>query len=345
MSFNVNNTLLPDIPEEAKGYSNFLVVSSTTEDGKNYMLIGFSGNGLAVKSPEPLDPSMPDVYPYYLYLPKPVIVYEAIIDGAWVYDSEATGTGYQKFPLPLLTVEMDGSVFGFGIFWADHDIMEATLDSDQLPVSTESVYFPEYLLYNDVWLPRLPTSLSVSYPYTVVFKAEVKYSDAIKEILPELVDDTSYIAISFPNKTVCWHDDIENAYRVCDVNSYGQYQRIISGGKWSATEEIIGSNPVPVGSWSNDSGSSDVSAVWSNHNIYSYIVNDDGSMSNTGEIYFSGDGAITPPPLFSLTRTELGFCARKARKLAGVTGSLSVDAIFDAFANIEAFEDAERMVF
>lgn len=140
----VNGVTLPDIPEEAKGYSNFLVLRSIQPGSTDYMLLGCAGETLVVKDSSPIDPSMPDVYPNWLYLSKPCAIYERYEDEEeWRFDSEASGAGYQMLPMPMVTAELDGESFSADIFWADHVVMEATLDSSGVPVSTGIQYYPK----------------------------------------------------------------------------------------------------------------------------------------------------------------------------------------------------------
>jgi hypothetical protein len=176
----VNGVTLPDIPDEAKVYSNFVVMRSIQPGSDAYMLIGCAGGSLVVKDSSPLDPSMPDVYPSWLYLSKPVGIYERFEDGEWTFDSGASGTGYQMLPMPMVTAELDGELMSIDVFWADHVVMEATLDGSGVPVSTGIQYYPK------VEEEPSPTRYSIAKAILdAVARQIMRLTDSTEKVKPE----------------------------------------------------------------------------------------------------------------------------------------------------------------
>ena len=316
----VNGVTLPDIPAEAKDYSHFLVFASPNEDGsKNYMLIGFSGECLVVKDTSPLDPTMPDVYPYWMYLPKPVILYETVRDGEWVYDSEATGTGYQKMSIPCMTIEMGGAVEEYNIFWADHVIMEATLDDSGVPVSTGVQYYPTEVKPDRVSIGRSlvdgfatqvqrltgttdqMNAVQIQEKLSAV-KAGIKIGDVVLPDIPEdVLAEYPYVFITYMSNVsysqYMLMASASKSYRANGIlfdetdttDSTGNLDAgvlyFMSENAWSKGMDVTaGSFFMPNGSLE----SSTYTVVWANHDIYEATAIDTSARTITsGEVYFS----------------------------------------------------------
>lgn len=302
----VNGVTLPDIPDEAKVYSNFMVMRYIQPGNEAYLLIGCAGGTLVVKDSSPLDPSMPDVYPSWLYLSKPFGIYERFEDGEWTFDSGVSGTGYQKFPMPMVTAEVDGELMSIDVFWADHVIMEATLDGSGVPVSTGVQYYPKEPKPTRVSIGR---SLMNGYAKEVqrltgttdqmnavqiqeklsAVKAGIKIGDVVLPAFPESWNDT-FIA-------VCYLSNEETPYVALagdgELLHFSQDDYGIIGTKGNGI--VIAQCTPGAAEWEMKTISYEgyqypkytgSGICWSNHDIYEITsINEDTGEFTTGDVY------------------------------------------------------------
>ena len=305
----VNGVTLPDIPDEAKVYSNFMVMRSIQPGNEAYLLIGCAGGTLVVKDSSPLDPSMPDVYPSWLYLSKPCGIYERFEDGEWTFDSGASGTGYQMLPMPMVTAELDGELMSIDVFWADHVVMEATLDSSGVPVSTGIQYYPKVEEEPKPTRVSIGRSLVDGYAKEVqrltgtadqmnaiqireklsTVKAGIKIGDVVLPAFPESWNDT-FIA-------VCYLSNEETPYVALagdgELLHFSQDDYGIIGTKGNGI--VIAQCTPGAAEWEMKTISYEgyqypkytgSGICWSNHDIYEITsINEDTGEFTTGDVY------------------------------------------------------------
>lgn len=339
-----NGAVLPDISADIlTDYPYACIMSISSESDTTYMLMVLTEETILI----PKDVSSAENDMWYQANPCNSITYTAV-DSNWVQDGMNTSA---KAECPIGT--MNGETYT--LLWSNHDVYIATAfdkTTGETTVGTE-IYFVEYKELNGVWFPKIPKDFENSYPYEIIVKIEVVYTDEHKESYPNVSDELMYALLLGPTEFVYSYDSMEEMYIVHSKKFLGNYGYIVYGtedlliNKWLDPSESLNDTDdyFPIISISTAAYTVTYSLHWSNHDIHVCTVADDGTLTETEEVYMSGTGVVEPPEYYIIDRKSLAYGARKARKLTGVIAPMDADEIISAFAGIEAFEDAEGMVF
>lgn len=259
------------------------------------------------------------------------------------------GEGYDSGGLCIIGSDIpatNDTTCTVGIVWSNHDIQEVTEvngETGEFTTATE-VYFSERQNFNGVWLPKIPDGFEVSYPYVLINKIKMTYSDDAKQY--GFSDIECYMLIMSPNPCVYAKDKSTNKQYLGCVSHYS-YSAESIGNEWDYINEDL---ELTVNDVTNEVldgvGSAEFDVVYSNHDILNANINSDGSITVLETVYINGTGTKVPEDVFAVDHDSMVFIARAARKLSNkLMTPITLEQSMNIFDDIETYEDAEGMVF
>lgn len=278
----------------------------------------------------------------------------------WTDTSE---TGEETTPAVFdgsLALSDDGSKIVYKILYANHTIYIASyLNSSSKPYKytlTNRVYTPGittvfYHTMNDY--PSISDSLDRSYPYTIIFDAELLYSSVRIPYGTLMFKSTKPLYYIYLGEFGNLGDGIMmSALIIGEGLGHIQYELDDSKTRWINPTETNEESYIPISLFygSGDEGLSiNVTPCASNYDVMEvdlmgFATNE--KLEFTG-IYMSGTGtpAVAPEQYYAVDRFDILRMARKARKIKGIIKPMDMYDMGLVVANLEILEDAEEVSF